>query len=85
MKLALLTALGVGTIGVLVLAFRCWLGWHGAVILRQKRGPDGKVVRPHVLQWECGLCHRPVSETALVTNWRQQAELRRAARLRRVS
>lgn len=79
----IVAAVGKCAFGVLALASRCGWGWHGAVIMRQKRGADGRCVRPHLLQWECERCQQVIGETAIVTNRRIPGALRKQARLRR--
>jgi hypothetical protein len=45
--------------------------------MRQKRDEMGRAIKPHVLIWECGNCHRELGETALGAKWNLLARLRR--------
>lgn len=47
------------------------------VMAKQKRDETGRVVRPHVLIWECRRCGHDVATTALSTKWNLLAEIRR--------
>ena len=78
MLTVVIAATVVGAAAAVAWTTRCRWGWHGNILLTQKRDPTtGRVIRPHVIVWECQQCGHPVSETALVTNWRLQADLRR--------
>ena len=78
------TCVGLGLLAVAVpwlRAARCRLGWHGDVLLTQKRDPvTGREVRPHVLVWECQRCYRPAYESVVETSWLLQLELREQKR-----
>lgn len=75
--LYLLAALGAG-LGTFVLAFPCLWGRHDSM-LTQKRDATGRVVKPHVLVWECRNCGKEVAETKLETQWSMVARIRRQA------
>ena len=58
------------------LSLRCLLEGHEP-LMRQKRDDVGRAIKPHVLIWECGNCHRELGETALGATWSLMAKLRR--------
>ena len=58
------------------LSLHCLLGGHEP-LMRQKRDDVGRPIKPHVLIWECGKCHRELGETALGAKWNLLAKLRR--------
>ena len=58
------------------LSLRCLLEGHEP-LMRQKRDDGGRAIKPHVLIWECGNCHRELGETALGAKWNLLAKLRR--------
>jgi hypothetical protein len=58
------------------LSLRCLFEGHEP-LMRQKRDDVGRPIKPHVLIWECGQCHRGLGETALGARWNLLAKLRR--------
>lgn len=77
-------------LGLLVVTGLClWLLWarctHTEVVRRSKRDASGKLVYPHVLQYECFTCGKQLGETSLVPRFRLIAGLRKQGRARRVA
>lgn len=64
---------------------RCWLFGHEP-LLKQRRDANGRPVKPHVVEWECGICFKALGTTTLAPKFRLIATLRReVARLRKTA